>query len=68
MSDERAYAQALTCVASGETRENTTEILRELYPWFSQDRLDRDMSEAFRDALRQGIDRDDIDPSWFLPA
>lgn len=64
MYDERIYAQALTSVAVGETYENTLETLQEMYPHVAPARLIREMKDAYRDALKQGVEREDIDPSW----
>lgn len=59
-----AYARALEAIAMGETRENTREYItrhnRVLGTTF-----ERAAADALTDALRQGVEREDIDPSWF---
>lgn len=62
---EAAYGQALELIAMGEDRETTRDTLIELYPFVSVDQVNDLVEDALRDALKQGIEREDIDPTWF---
>ena len=62
---EIVYAAALECIASGLTREETRRILFDNYPSVEAQEIEDETCDALRDALRQGVEREDIDPSWF---
>lgn len=60
---EFAYARALEAIATGETREWARAYLTDngAVPHAT---FDRAAADALTDALRQGVKREDIDPSW----
>lgn len=62
---EIVYARALEMVAIGETREDARLWLIDNYPQLSFIDIDAEMRAALKDALKQGVEREDIDPSWF---
>lgn len=62
---EQAYGEALLCIAQGETREITRNALLDIHPVLTQDWVADILADALRDALKQGVEREDIDPSWF---
>lgn len=63
---EACYSDALGAVAMGATRQETFESLGDAYGIrITVGEIERTMNEALRDALRQGVEREDIDPSWF---
>lgn len=66
--NDAAYADALVLVAVGEDRDIASDILVERFPSLSLAELHRVMDRALADALRQGIEREDIDSSWFASA
>ncbi len=59
---EALYSDALTCIAIGETRDDTRDALAGRV---TADELDAVLRDALRDALRSGVEREDVDPSWF---
>lgn len=60
---EFAYARALEAIAMGETRDWTRAYLTDnnAVPLAT---FERAAADALTDALRQGVLREDIDPSW----
>lgn len=62
---EASFASALELIAMGEEREATRDIVLNQRPALSVDQVNDIIEDALRDALKQGIERDDIDPSWF---
>ncbi len=61
---ENAYSIALSCIAMGETRSDTKAAC--MTDWrLTLGRIDTILGDALRDALKQGVEREDIDPSWF---
>ena len=62
---EQCYADALELVAIGEEREAARGYLIDRWPTLLPTEVNDEMADALRDALRQGIEREDIDPSWF---
>ena len=63
MITEQAYSDALTMIAVGETLKLTAAHVKSLVP--NEHTADEILRDALRDALRQGVEREDIDPSWF---
>jgi 20S proteasome alpha/beta subunit len=62
---ETAYNAALEAVAQGATRDETRGWLFDHYPALSQDEIADVCADALRDARKQGVEREDIDDSWF---
>lgn len=63
---EAVYADALELIAVGETRQTTFETLGDKYGIrLTVAAIDAQMVDALKDALAQGVEREDIDPSWF---
>lgn len=62
---ESAYGEALELVAIGETFEDARGYLIDRWPNLSADHVNDILADALRDALKQGIEREDVDPSWF---
>lgn len=62
---EIAFAECLQLIAIGEEREATRGHLIDTYQVLSVDEINDVLADALRDALKQGIEREDIDPSWF---
>lgn len=60
---ESCYNMALEMIAMGETRAATKGAA--LVYDISIGRIDLELRHALRDAMRQGVEREDIDPSWF---
>jgi uncharacterized protein (DUF433 family) len=63
---EIVYDSALQAIAMGEPRDEVRTALLNDYPSLHRDALDDILADAYRDALRQGIERDDIDESWHV--
>lgn len=61
---ECAYSTALTLIAMGETRADTKAALMP-DTRLTLGQIDKAMADALRDALAQGVEREDVDPSWF---
>lgn len=61
---EIVYGEALQWIAVGETREATRGHLLDQWPEVEVDQLNDILADALRDAIKQGIEREDIDPSW----
>ena len=59
-----AYARALEAIAMGEPRESTRDYLID-DNGLPRATVERAAADALTDALRQGVEREDIDPSWF---
>lgn len=62
---EAAYAQALELVAIGESRMHSEDTIRANFPMLWKHEVERVLREALRDARRQGVEREDIDETWF---
>jgi hypothetical protein len=62
---ELAYSEALELIAVGEEREAARGHLIDAWPEIEGDVLNDVLADALRDALKQGVEREDIDPSWF---
>jgi hypothetical protein len=63
MQLETIYARALEAVAMGVPRPSTFAYLLTNYPVSTPD-LVAQLDAAYRDALRQGVLPEDVDPSW----
>ena len=61
---EVLVSMALDAVASGADKHITSDVLAERFPVSLAD-LSKALDEALEDALKQGVEREDIDPSWF---
>lgn len=61
---EVVYSEALTAVAMGVPRDATREELHRIFPSAAADTITRAMADALTDVLKQGVECDDIDPSW----
>lgn len=61
---EYAYARALEAIAMGEPYEPTREAIRAACPQLTYAHVEIQLAHAYRDALRQGVEHEDIDPSW----
>ena len=61
---EFAYARALEAIAMGETREDTREYITR-HNRVGASTFERAAADALADALKQGVEREDVDPSWF---
>lgn len=64
MRHEQAYSDALLAVAQGLPRDETRGELIDRYPDLLPVEITTEMDAAYEDALRQGVEREDIDPSW----
>jgi hypothetical protein len=62
---ELAYSYGLEAVASGETREHTRGWILDRHPKLDPEDLGPVLDEAYEDALKQGVEREDVDPSWY---
>jgi hypothetical protein len=62
---ETAYGAALELVAIGETRADTKSTLKSQWPALSTAELETLLHDAKVDAENQGVERDDIDDSWY---
>lgn len=62
---EQAYSETLTLIALGETRDWARNNLLDAWPQLAPDEASNICAEALVDALKQGVEREDIDPSWF---
>ena len=60
-----AYASALTAIAAGATRDETRSDLLDSYPSLSADEISKTLDEALDGARSCGVEREDIDESWF---
>ena len=58
LADERRLERLMECAAMGLTVAETVEAMGESI-------TGGDLREARREALAQGIEREDMDPSWF---
>jgi uncharacterized protein (DUF433 family) len=63
--NEIVYARALEAVAMGATRDETFTDLLDGYPSVEASEIKDEMEAALFDAQKQGVEREDIDPSWF---
>jgi hypothetical protein len=61
---EMAFATALYGIASGLPTEDVARELAGAHGLPPAD-IETVAADALQDALRQGIEREDIDPSWF---
>jgi hypothetical protein len=61
---ENAYSIALECIATGCTRSETKAACM-TDPRLTLGRIDTILADALRDARKQGVERDDIDDSWY---
>jgi hypothetical protein len=64
---EMAYATALESVAMGGDREATHKAILCAWPTLRHDLIHTILNDAYRDALRQGVEREDVDESWYRP-
>ena len=62
---EAAYSDALTLVACGEDRDVTRTTIVNGYPTLEVTVIDDVLADALRDALKQGVEREDVDGSWY---
>lgn len=62
---EVAFSSALTAIAMGETRDVTRNDLLESYSALEADVASDVLADALTEALAQGVEREDIDESWF---
>ncbi len=62
---EAAYSQALELVAVGEEYEAARGALIDRWPTLLPVEINYTLADALRDALKQGVEREDIDDSWF---
>lgn len=60
-----AYNEALELVAIGEDRDSARGTIIDNWPTLSIDAISDVLNDALEDALRSGVEREDIDPSWF---
>lgn len=61
---EDAYSIALEAVASGATRDETIAFISSKHAVLTENEIDHELRSALRDARIQGVEREDIDPSW----
>jgi hypothetical protein len=64
-AQEAAYSDALSLVAQGISRDETFTQLLGDYGSLEPDEIRDEMYDAYRDALKQGVEREDIDESWY---
>ena len=62
---EMAYSDSLEAVATGLTRDETFTALLDAFPSLEAAALREEMDGAFHDALRTGVEPEDVDGSWF---
>jgi hypothetical protein len=62
---ESVYVVALEGVVSGLTRNETRTYLLDNFPNVANSTIDAEMRNALRDAFKQGVEREDVDSSWF---
>jgi hypothetical protein len=61
---ESIYSTALAMIAQGETRADTKAACM-TDSRIALSEIDVELACALRDALKQGVEREDVDPSWF---
>jgi hypothetical protein len=61
---EKTYARALSAVAMGETYDDTRGHIIASFQSLTPDEIGDELADAYRDALRRGVQREDIDGSW----
>ena len=59
-----AFSTSLEAIAMGLDKSTLSDVLAEQYP-LSIAEIDEVMQDALKDALKQGVEREDVDPSWF---
>lgn len=64
-SYEAAFPRVVEAVAQGETRSATNAWLECNYKWLVQHERTLLLNDALNDALACGVEREDIDSSWF---
>lgn len=63
---EQAYSDALTLIAVGEEWSTARDTISDSFSTrLTIRQVETIMRGALRDALKQGVEREDIDPSWF---
>lgn len=62
---EAAYNDALEAVGTGATVAETRAWIARHYPALTADDTTTILTDALDDARSCGIEREDIDPSWF---
>jgi hypothetical protein len=62
---EAAYNTALGNIAMGATKAETWNDLKDSYRSLSDSEVREAMSDALSDCRKQGVEREDIDDSWF---
>jgi hypothetical protein len=62
---EAAFNDALGLIAMGETRDATFTCLLDAFEALEASDISDLMGDALYQALHQGVEREDIDPSWF---
>jgi len=60
-----AFSDALTMVACGEERDYARNALIEGYSTLEPDDIADVLADALHEALLSGVEREDIDESWF---
>jgi hypothetical protein len=64
---EMIYARSLEAVAMGASRSETLGDLKRNYGRFvNYGDIEREAVAAFMDATKQGVEKEDIDPSWYV--
>jgi hypothetical protein len=63
---EACFSDALEAVASGLSKTETIDALGDRWGTrLTIAAIEQIAREAFSEALQQGVEREDIDPSWF---
>lgn len=63
---EGLYSEALTAIAMGVPRDEFyNQYVETVAELLSDEEIDAVLGDAKRDALKQGVEREDIDDSWF---
>lgn len=65
---DSCYDKALGAVASGLTRMETLRGLLHDFPSLQVAEIVAEMDSGLTDALRAGVEREDVDASWFSKA
>jgi hypothetical protein len=63
---ETAFCRAMEYVAMGETWSDTHRMISSSFPTLSDPEVASVLADALADALRSGVERDDISRTWFV--
>ena len=59
------FEDALSAIGSGLSWDETFNVLLDAYEAVEAADISSTMQEALQDAVKLGVEREDVDPSWF---